>query len=147
MLQFEIAGNEFRAAKLSALTQLHVSRRIAPILPTILPAMLKAATLKSEDESPDLLGLADAFAPVAEALAHMPDEACEYVYNACLSVVSMQQGSNWVNIWNAANKVAMFDCVDLAVMTQIVAKVLWENLGNFMRGFAAKASPAITQQA
>jgi len=41
MLEFQIAGETYRAGKLDAFAQLHVSRKLAPILPKLLPAAFR----------------------------------------------------------------------------------------------------------
>ena len=132
-LEFEIGGHRYRSEKLDAFKQLHVSRKIAPIVPKLLPMFMKFAE-KRESLTEDLSGMAEAFEPLAQALADMPDADCEYVFNACLGVVSRNQQGNWASIWSQGAKQLMFDDVDLGVMTQITAKVIWDSLGGFIQG-------------
>lgn len=134
MLEFAINDQQYRAGKLNAFQQLHVSRKIAPILPRLLPAF---AGLSAGNEN--LSTLAEALEPVAQALASMPDADCEFVFGTCLGVVSRQQGNSWSSVWNAQNKALMFDDIQLDVMTQLVVKVVADNLGPFMQGLIAKA--------
>jgi len=130
-IEFEIAGHRYRAEKLDAFKQLHVSRKIAPIVPKLLPMFLKFSTM-GDSMKADLAGMASAFEPLAQALAEMPDADCEYVFNACLGVVARHQQGNWASIWT--NGGLMFDDIDLGVMVQIAAKVIWDSLGNFIQG-------------
>lgn len=130
-LEFEIAGHRYRAEKLDAFRQLHVSRKIAPIVPKLLPMFLKFAETGDAIKN-DLAGMAQAFEPLAQALADMPDADCEYVFNACLGVVARNQQGNWASIWT--NGGLMFDDIDLGTMVQIAAKVIWDSLGNFIQG-------------
>lgn len=136
-LEFEIAGHRYRAEKLDAFKQLHVSRKIAPIIPKLLPMFLKFSE-KKEALKDDLAVMAEAFEPLAEALAEMPDADCEYVFNACLGVVMRHQQGNWASIW--AGGTLMFDDIDLGAMVQIAAKVIWDSLGNFTRGLLANTT-------
>lgn len=136
-IEFEVAGHRYRAEKLDAFKQLHVSRKIAPIIPKLLPMFLKFAD-KKEALKDDLEAMAEAFEPLAEALAEMPDADCEYVFNSCLGVVSRHQQNNWASIW--AGGALMFDDIDLGVMVQITSKVIWDSLGAFTRGLLAKAN-------
>ena len=132
-IEFEIAGQRYRAEKLDAFKQLHVSRKIAPIVPKLLPMFLKFAQM-GESMKDDLPGMAQAFEPLAQALAEMPDADCEYVFNACLGVVARHQQGNWASIWNGS---LMFDDIDIGVMVQIASKVIWDSLGNFISGLLA----------
>jgi hypothetical protein len=139
MLEFDIAGQQYRAGKLNAIQQLHLSRRLAPIIPKLLPALAGM-----EEGAIDVGAIASAFDPLAGALAEMSDADCEYICGLCLGVVSRQQGEKWSSIW--ANKSLMFDDIDLAAMLQIVVKVIGDNLGSFTQGLLAKAramSPAV----
>ncbi len=135
MLEFELNGHAYRAGKLSAFQQLHLSRKIAPLLPKLLPAFAQIADGGSGLHLP---ALAEALGPLAHSLAEMPDADCEYVYGVCLSVVSRQQGQSWTSVWNTPGKTLMFDDIDLPVMTQLVVKVITDNLGPFMQGLLVK---------
>jgi hypothetical protein len=142
-IEFEIGAQRYRAEKLDAFKQLHVSRKIAPIIPKLLPMFLKFAG-NAEALKDDLAGMAEAFEPLAQALADMPDADCEYVFNACLSVVSRNQMNNWAPVWSQSGKSLMFDDIDLGQMTQIAVKVIWDSLGSFIRGLLA--NPAASPQ-
>lgn len=141
-MEFEIAGQSYRAGKLNAFQQLHLSRKIAPLLPKVLPALTKMGSGQN-----DLAALGEALEPVAAALAGMPDADCEYVFGACLgAVLRKQQNNSWAAVWNQDKKALMFDDIDLSVMTQIVVKIVQDSLGPFMQGLLAKAqagSPAL----
>lgn len=135
-IEFEIGGQRYRAEKLDAFKQLHVSRKIAPIIPKLLPMFQKFAG-DTDPLKDDLDGLAEAFEPLAQALAEMPDADCEYVFAACLGVVSRHQQGNWAPIWSQGAKSLMFDGIDLGQMTQIAVKVIWDSLGGFISGLLA----------
>jgi hypothetical protein len=140
MIEFEIGGHTYKADKMSAMQQLHVSRRLAPVVPKILPAMaaLAAATEQGETEM-DLASMAVALQPAADALAAMSDDDSEYVYSACLSVVSRKESGAWASVWSSQRKALMFEDLDLGVMTQLVFKVVGDSLAPFIRGFLSKA--------
>lgn len=142
-LEFEVAGQRYRAEKLDAFKQLHVSRKIAPIIPRLLPMFVKFSE-SGDAMKADLVGMAEAFEPLAQALADIPDADCEYVFNACLGVVMRNQQGNWASVWSQSAKSLMFDDIDLGVMVQITTKVIWDSLGNFIRGILA--NPAGSQQ-
>ena len=139
-LEFEIAGQRYRAEKLDAFKQLHVSRKIAPIIPKLLPMFMKFAG-NADALRDDLDGLAEAFEPLAQALADMPDADCEYVFGACFSVVFRYQQNGWTTIWVPSVKSLMFDDIDLGVMFQLASRVIMDSLGPFIRGLLANAKP------
>lgn len=145
-IEFEIGGQRYRAEKLDAFKQLHVSRKIAPIVPKLLPMFLKFSE-QGDSMKEDLTGMAEAFEPLAQALADMPDADCEYVFNACLGVVARNQLGNWASIWNQNARSLMFDDIDLGVMVQLTAKVIWDSLGNFIRGLLANKGAGQTAAA
>lgn len=143
MVEFEIGGINYRAGKLNAFQQLHVSRKLAGVLPKVLPALLSA----NEAAGGDVSSLLAAFEPAAEALAAMPEADVDFVFHTCLSVVSRQQGTAWSAIWNHQAKLLQFSDIDLAQMTQIVFKILQDSLGNFIQGLTAKAQKAASPAA
>ena len=129
----ELKGNEYRIGKLDAMRQLHVSRRIAPIIPTLVPVFLKIA--QQGDVMKDLAGVAELCEPFAEALAEMSDEHSEYIFATCLSVVKRQTSpTNFAPVWSASAKACMFDDIDLGDMIQLVLAVIQDSLGPFIRG-------------
>lgn len=148
-MEFEIKGQKYKAAKLSAFQQLHVSRKLAPIIPKLLPAFVIIAGKEESDHVAveELGSMADALAPAAQALAEMTEADAEFVYGTCMSVVSRLQGNVWSNIWNVQSKTSMFDDIDLSVMTQIVFNVIGDSLGNFIRELFAKTKSSSEQSA
>ena len=133
MMEFTIGENTYVAGKLDAFKQLHVSRRIAPIIPTLVPVFLKI--MKDGGVGKDLSGLAELLIPFADGLANMSDETSEYVISTCLSVVKRQaSGGNWAPVWSQSAKSCMFDDMDLGDLIQISVKVIQDSLGPFIRG-------------
>jgi len=151
-LDIEIRGIKYRAGKLSAMKQLHVSRKIAPLVPTLLPIMLGLASSKGAAQLPDadvadgtdsgsnLLSRPQLLQPFADGLASLPDEQAEYVIGECLAVVQRFQGNAWFSIWAAAAKQPTYEDIDLAVMIELSVKVIADSLGPFIAGWLT--SPA-----
>ncbi len=169
--EIELNGERYAVGKLSALQQFHVSRRIAPIIPSLIPVLMRFATgydalvpARGPADAPEAAGAADAaedagalrdvlrmvdvvtpvLQPFADALAGLRDEDAEYVFGTCLSVVERRQDHGWSRIWSSAQQTAMFDDLDLGVMLPLVARVVIANLGPFMRGLLTSqtSSPA-----
>lgn len=137
MLEFQLEGADYRASKLAAFAQLHVSRRIAGILPKAVPALAAAS-----GDTSDLGALMIAFEPAAEALAAMPEADVDYVYQTCLAVVVRKQGEAWASVWSTSAKALMFADIEALQMSQIVFRVLQDSLGSFISGLLAKVPAA-----
>lgn len=134
MIEFEINGHNYRAEKLDAMKQWHVSRKLAPLIPVMLPAFLAMKDLESMDE--DLPGLANMLQPLANGLADMSDESSEYLINTCLTVVQRQVGTTWGRVWDIPSKTPTFSDIDMLVMMKIVIQVIQDSLGSFISGLS-----------
>lgn len=132
MTEFEIAGQKYRMGKMNAFMQMHVSRRIAPIIPTLIPIFVKISN--DGGITKDLDGLAAVMTPFADGIANMSDEASEYVISNCLSVVQREHANGWRPVWSNQNKVCMFEDMDLRVLIQICMRVIQDSLGPFIQG-------------
>ncbi len=145
-LEIDLNGNRYSIGKLNAKQQFHISRRIAPILPTLIPVFVRLAggnRVVSEDPG----GLADVLQPLADGLAAMKDEDAEYVLDTCLQVVQRKQEHGWAAVWSASQRTPMFQDIDLGVMLPLVMRVITVNLGPFMQGLLTSqtSSPEATQ--
>lgn len=138
MAEFQVGDKTYRSGKLSAMTQFHMVRRLAPLLGGIgaaaaavrgqipaAPADPAASPLPSET-----FLQADIIAMVADAVGKMSDQDTEYVINTCLSVCQRQQEGNvWAPVTRSGRM--MFEDIDMAQMLQITWRVLQENLSSF----------------
>lgn len=152
MIEFEVGSHQYRAGKLDAFQQLHLSRKIAPLLPKLLPTIVQLAAARGEEDENDtpldLPALAASVGPLTETLAQMNDADVEYIFNTCLSVVSrQQQPSGWAPVWNKPSHSPMFEDLELPDLLQIVVKVVGDNLGPFMRGLPGQLRPSSPQPA
>jgi hypothetical protein len=143
MFEFTVDGHDYRAVKLDAFQQLHVSRKLAGVLAKSIPALLGA-----EANADDLAVLIGSFEPAAAALAAMPAEDVDYVCHECLALVTRKQDVIWSPVWSKTAKRLMFEDIDMAVMMQLVMRVVEESLGSFIRGLTARlrqASPTAAE--
>lgn len=141
--EIDLAGNRYSLGRLTAMQQFHVSRRIAPIVPTLIPVFLRVrASGKPLDK--DLEGLAAALQPLADGLAALRDEDAEYVFGICLGVVQRKQPTGWAKVWSG--KETMFEDMDLSVTLPLVVQVITANLGPFIQGLltSQQSGPAET---
>lgn len=149
MTEFEINGVQYRGGKLDTFKQLHVSRKIAPLVPKVLPAFapfMKREKADGEKLTVDDLGMvAQAIEPVTDILASMSDRDVEFIFDSCLSVVQRRQSRDWQPIWR--NGVLMFDDIEMPLMIQIALKVIWDNLGGFIRGLLVKQTTSSPEPA
>jgi len=132
-IEFEQGGVTYRAEKLDVFKQLHVSRKIAPMVPKLIPVFVKLQKGGDGALRDDLAGLADACGPFAEALAGMSDPDVEYVVKTCLSVVRRNQGGTYAPLVSSDGSL-MFADMGLGETLPIVVRVIRENLGNFIQG-------------
>lgn len=130
-MEFIINGFQYRAGKLSAFEQLHVSRKIAPIIPTLVPLFVEIA--QSSNWQKDIGKLAPLLQPFADGLANLSDADSEYILATCMGTVQRLQGDNWTPVWSKSAG-CMFDDIDLGIMIQIAMKVIQDSLAPFIRG-------------
>lgn len=140
-----IGGHDYTIGRLNALDQLHVSRKIAPIVPNIMPILTEVAkgdlekVIESieQGENEELDGLeplAKALEPFMEAIAKIPEEDVNYVVHKCLSVVKR----NGAVVCRGES--IMFDDLDMNHLLPLTVAVIRTNLGNFIQGLLTKAS-------
>jgi hypothetical protein len=128
----KLKGQSYRLGRLNAFQQLHVSRKIGPLIPKLVPAFV--ALSSDKDAFADMGKLSEIAAPFAEAFAEMPDEVVEYVVGTCLGIVQRKQGSAWAPVWSSQGACLMFDDVDLTTILPLVVRVITDNLGPFISG-------------
>lgn len=147
-MDFEIDGRHFRAEKLSAMQQLNLSRKIAPLLPSLIPALVKLSE-SGGGISANILQLAELAAPFAKALSELTDADAEAILTVTLASVKVQTDVTknvWVPLWVPAAQRAMVEELnDLAELLPIVFQVVAFNLGNFTRGLRTSPGAALPE--
>lgn len=150
MENIELNGHEYVIGRLNALDQLHVSRKISPLVPTLMPIISEIAkgdlekTIKAieDGDNGELTGLeplAEALSPLMEAFSNLPEKDVNYVIHKCLSVV--KRGGAVV----CRGETIMFDDLDMEHILPLALAVIRINLGNFIQGLLMKASHTQTQ--
>ena len=149
-IEFAIDGHNYRMRKMNAITQLHVSRRIAPFVSKLVPVFIQLHRANMAMNADNMGAMAEAAQPLAEAFAQMPDADAEYVINSCMTTVMREQPEHktWAAVWNTDAKSAMFPDVELPQILQMTVRVLRENLGNFISGLLSNVpeAPAAQQE-
>lgn len=138
MQEFEHGGHRYRIRKFNALEQWNLSRKIAPLIPPLVPVFIKIS--KAGGLTKDLTGVAEVLTPFAEGISALSDETSEWIINTCLSALSREvapgtTGAAWTKIWSSASKISQFEEInDLSTVVPLVMKVIWETLGPFISG-------------
>lgn len=149
-MQITISNKNYTIGRLNALDQLHVSRKIAPIVPSLIPIISEVAkgglskVIESielgddvELENIDLTeldGLSAAMAPLMDIIAGMSEDDTNLVVHKCLSVVN-RDGAVLCR-----GESIMFDDLDMMQILPLVIAVIRQNLGNFIQDLLMKAS-------
>lgn len=141
----EINGIEYSIGRLNAVDQFHVSRKISPLVPKLMPLIaevakgdldkaIEAIDSGGKGDLKDLQPLADALSPFMEAFALMPEDDVNYIIYKCLSVAKRDGAVV------CRNNTIMFDDLEMAQILPIVIATIRINLGNFIQGLLMKAS-------
>lgn len=159
--EFEIQGQKYQARRMSGMTQMQVSRRVAPLLVGAIPPFLEmwrsrqAPSPAPEGEAPspevgedqktsslldmDVTKIIPALQSSTSLLASMPDADFDFITASCLSLVSIQRqgGTGWMPIWNPAARALQFEDIDGSTMLLIVVEILKMELAPFMQGLVS----------
>lgn len=141
-MEFESGGYNFRVDKLNAFDQLHLSRKIAPLLPALAPVLVKYVEIGNGMLSSKIVEIAELAGPFTVALSNMTNEDAEQVMNMTLASVKVQTdlGKNvWMPLWNPGAKMAIeTELDDLGKLLPVAIKVITFNLGNFIDGLLTR---------
>lgn len=140
-----VSGHEYRIGRLDAFSQLHVARKIAPLVPQAFASLGVMAGITDPKSALEKVAAnpshyAASLAPLATTLAAMSDEHVNYVVSVCLAVVYRAQGERWAAVWNNSHNTAMFDDMGLDVVLRLVVEVIRDSLGNFISGLLSSSN-------
>lgn len=121
-MDFQINEVSYRSGKMNAMTQFHVSRRMAPLLSSL-----------TEIAQGGQLDVPAVLASLMNEISKLSDTDCEYVLYACMAVTSRDQGGGrgHASILAGDGKTSMFPDIDMLGMLTIAAHVLQDNLAGF----------------
>lgn len=124
-----IAGIEYQIGKLGPFEQLHVGRKLAPLLAHAIPSLAK---LSGEGEKPNLemLLFEAAAVPMAEVLSRMSKEDVEYIVNECLAVCQRHEKRGWAKVLNAGGGLQYMD-IEVDTLVGLTQAVINVSLGRF----------------
>lgn len=121
-MDFQINDVAYKSTKMNAMTQFHVSRRLAPLL-----SSMTNIAQGGKMEVPTVL------ASLMGEISKLSDVDCEYVLHSCMAVTNRDQGGGrgFAPILASDGKTPMFPDIDMLGMLTIAAHVLQDNLAGF----------------
>lgn len=147
MNEFTVGDHTYRSSKLPLMTQLHISRRLAPVI-AALAATAQSVQTKPAEETPvddvsEAVGgnptnaaqvsFIDLVEPLANAMASMSDGDTEYIMNNTLEVVQRKISGDvgWAPIWSKQGRAPLFQDITMIDMLTIATRVIIDQIGPF----------------
>lgn len=131
-----VDGHDYRVSgKMNVKDQFHVARKILPIFDGLggVGALIEKGTALTTQEALGLVG------PLAKALAHLPDDHCDFVIEKCLSLVQRKVSETvWGPVYSVPAKSMMYDDINLVAMGKLVGMVIQDQLMSFSSGPTSK---------
>lgn len=136
---FSVKGRNFKVRKLDPFKQLHIARRLAPILQEMIPGMKESGVLKegglkdveklSMEEQLDLA--AKFITPILSGASKLSDEDTDKIMFGLLETVEMQQQptGNWCNV--VSGNLLMVEDLELPELLNLAGRSFWFNLSRF----------------
>jgi hypothetical protein len=128
-----IDGVQYRTGSLNAKMQFHIARRLAPLI-----ARLGGSITPEGEQSRPL------FEVIADAIAKLSDEDCDYIIRVAMSVVTREQTGHWINVWNKAADQPQFADMNVGTLMQLTMAVVQDNLGSFTLAQGGTGQPQAT---
>ena len=135
MVEYTIGAFNYRSDKLDAFTQLHIVRRVAPVIAPFLMEGGITADLKNPDFRADLGGI---MVIMQRSFGILKDDDCDYVIKACLKVTYRMDVNRWVPLWNTNADAMQYNTLDLIDLFKIASQVLMDNLASFSAALVDK---------
>jgi hypothetical protein len=145
-MEFQINGQRYRVVKLGVFEQLKVSRKLLPVLAGLfsdfgaIRQLLPGAGAAGVSDIDALSPVLEKVLPrIADALSGLSDEDTNAIIHPCLAVVSRENGKAWTPVFTGGE--LMFDDIDMFIMLGLVARVVADSLGNFLRALPTTLTP------
>lgn len=134
---FILGGVEFKVRKVNPFKQLHIARRIAPILGELLPVMKKSGALKGGmkaienlPEAEKLSMVGEFLSPILMGTSKLSDADTEFVLLGLLEAVERKQPQgNYAKLVN--DNMLMFQDMELGTMINLAGRAFMFNLAGF----------------
>lgn len=124
----------YRIGKLNPRKQLHIARRLAPVLGGLAREAI-GLTESKLDKMNEAQMIGAVAIPITEGLSKMREEDVDYILDTCLGTVSRIEAEGKLQpVMNAATKQMQYEDLDLGQMMQLAVHVVQHNLGRFLPG-------------
>ncbi len=138
MSEVEIDGMTFLCNKLPTRKQLHVAKRILPVLKGLQPLFAGGNQrlvsggngVNPMQVVPDI-SIIDGLAALTDTLGMMPDSDMDFIVDNCLDMVKWKQGDRWMPLRQGSAMMVQAVSDDLATQLRLVWEVLNESLSSF----------------
>ena len=154
MRTVDIGGNTYQIGRMNVFKQLHVGRRIAPLLFHFYAGLREGSadavrTLTALKEGNGELDITEEslalstviLAPLTDAISKLSDADFDFVLFACLAVTERKQDKAWARVLAADGTTPMFADMDAPVMLSLAAHAIMENLGGFFPSAGQNSGP------
>lgn len=138
MTEFTVGDVDYRVGALSAIKQIHIVRRIAPLLGELVTPEL-VAKLDRAREAKKLDPL-EFFPDVAKAFGKMNDADVEYIIETATGACERKQDDQWFAL--RRNGALMYQDIGPAELLEITINVVMDKLENFIPALRAPSTSA-----
>lgn len=121
-----IDGATYKTERLDTFVQLHIVRRLTPVLPGLIASIAEVDITKLSAGQVLVL----AAGPVGQAMAYMPQEDADYIVKSCLAVCFKLDSNAAAPLMK--NGRLMYADMSLKAVMQLVVAVIKENLSDFL---------------
>ena len=118
MIEFKVGEHEYMAQRLDAFTQLHIGRRIAPLLSHVTAG-------------------GGSFSAIAAALSKAPQDDVDYIIRSTIKMVKRKSGETWVPVYNATAGLPVFEDITGLQLLEIVALAIKDDISPFFSGLVS----------
>jgi hypothetical protein len=133
--EFQVEGNAFKQTRpMGAKVQFHVLRRLSPLMDAFRSVMQARGATKPEN-------MLEALTPLARELSALPDADCDYVFDECLSLVSIKRGNAWQPVWDRGSHALMHEDITMSAMLMVTVSVIQESLASFLPNLSFGSLP------
>lgn len=124
--EIEISGHAYRLAKLDAMTQFHITRRLGGVL----------AAIRGGADNGDILAL------LMQAIGELSDADTEYVIGKCLTGCMRKQDGDagWAAVYRHGQMI--FSDIAMPDMLRLTWATLQANLSDFFTSLRSGSPPA-----
>lgn len=135
--EFQVGEYYYRTRRMSARQQLHVVRRLGPVVGQIMAYLPALGTLSLDNinDPQTRMALEQVLVPIAQGLTpgSISDADWDYVLDTCLSLVQRQITNGTAIAWSEMFRGGriMFEDLNGMELIQIAIQVIQENLASF----------------